>query len=427
MSHSVRPGDGRRRRPLVWMVSILVLGIVATVLVRARLRATPPDLALTTVTRGDFVERLNIRGEIRPVKSVLVTAPGQAGDLLVVKLVKTGTVVKKGDPIATFNPIVLRQQIEDKRSELRQVEADIERTRASGKITDEQNQTQLLKAQYDVERAKLKIGDPKLMPKLDLERAQLDVQNAEQRKIEVEKRAEAGRTSVDADVASRSRQREKVKDELERLERALEASEVFAPADGTVQLMTNGRAPGQVGAPPEFREGDRVWSGAAIAELPDLSSVFVRAQLDEDSRGRMRVGQPALVKVDAITDRELKASIVDISVLARVDIGPNYPPPRNFDLKIRVDENDPRLRPGMSATARIEVDRLPNTLLLPATAVFDVNGRTVVYKLEGATFVEVPLQIARRSHEQVAVAGGVAAGDQVAAKKPLPDQVRSAR
>ena len=426
MSRAVRPTDGAKRRPLVWFISIVVVAIVGTVLVRARLKATPPDVPLTSVTRGDFVERLNIRGEIRPVKSVLVTAPGQAGDLLVVKLVKTGTVVKKGDPIATFNPIVLRQQIEDKRSELRQVEADIERTRASGKIQDEQNQTNLLKAQYDVERAKLKIGDPKLMPKLDLERAQLDVQNAEQRKIEVEKRAEANRTSVDADVASRNRQREKVKDELERLETALQASEVFAPADGTIQLMMNGRAPGQ-GAPQEFREGDRVWSGAAIAELPDLSSVFVRAQLDEDSRGRLRVGQPALVKVDAITDRELKASIVDISVLARVDMGPTYPPPRNFDLKVRVDENDQRLRPGMSATARIEIDRVANTLLIPATAVFDVNGKSVVYKLEGSSFVEKPLQIARRSHDQIAVTGGVAEGDQIAAKKPLPEQVRSGR
>jgi len=131
--------------------------------------------------------------------------------------------------------------------------------------------------------------------------------------------------------------------------------------------------------------------------------------------------------VDAITDRELKASIVDISVLARMDMGPSFPPPRNFDLKVRVDENDTRLRPGMSATARIEVDRLANALLLPATAVFDVNGRTVVYKLEGSSFVETPLTIARRSHEQVAVTGGVAEGDQVAAKKPSPEQIRSAR
>lgn len=427
MSRSLRPVEGRRRRPLVWTVAIIVLVVAGAALARARFRAGAPDVALAAVTRGDFVERLNIRGEIRPVKSVLVTAPGQAGDLLVVKLVKTGTVVKKGDPIATFNPIVLRQQIEDKRSELRQADADIERMRASGRIQDEQNQTNLLKAQYDVERAKLKIGDPKLMPTIELERARLDVQNAEQRKIEVEKRAEANRTSTEADIASRNRQRDKVKDDLDRLERALAASEVFAPADGTIQLMTNGRAPGQVGAPPEFREGDRVWSGAAIAELPDLSSVFVRAQLDEDSRGRLRVGQPALVKVDAITDRELKASIADISVLARVDMSPNYPPPRTFDLKVRVDENDARLRPGMSATARIEVDRLPNALLIPATAVFDVNGKSVVYKLQGSSFVETPLAITRRSHDQVAVSGGVAEGDQVAAKKPAPELIRSQR
>lgn len=426
MSRDGRPGNGGRRR-LLWAVSIIGVAIAGIAIARVPFGTAAPDVALAAVTRGDFVDRLNIRGEIRPVKSVLVTAPGRAGDLLVVQIVKTGTVVKKGDPIATFNPIVLRQQIEDKRSELRQTEADIERTRASGKITEEQNQTQLMRARYDVERAKLKIGDEKLMPRLDLERARLDVQNAEQRAIEMEKRAESGRASVEADIAGRNRQREKVKDELDRLESSLAAMDVFAPSDGTVQLMTNGRAASPMGPPPEFREGDRVWAGATIAELPDLSSVFVRAQLDEDSRGRLRVGQPALVKIDAITDRELKASIADISVLARVDMASGFPPPRNFDLKVRVDETDPRLRPGMSATARIEVDRLAGTLLVPAGAVFDVNGRSVVYKLQGSSFVETPLPIVRRSHDQVAASGGVKEGDQLAIKKPAPDQIRSAR
>jgi multidrug efflux pump subunit AcrA (membrane-fusion protein) len=404
---------------------VLVLASVFALIAgyRAAFRRELPDLPLAVVERGDFVERIDIRGEIRPVKSVLVTAPAQAGELLIVELVKTGTVVEAGDPIATFNPIVLRQQIEDKRSEVRQAEAEIERTRAAGRIQAEQNQTQLLRAKYDIERAKLGLGDEKFMARLDYERARLDLVNAEQRSKEIEKRAEAGRLSVEADVASRGRQREKVQDELERLEQSLAAMAVVAPAAGTVNIMM-GRGGGPNQPPTEFRTGDRIWAGAVLAELPDLSSAFVRAQLDEDSRGRLRIDQPAVVKLEAIPDRELRATVSDISLLARVDFRSSFPPPRNFDLKVRIDETDPRLRPGMTATARIEVDRLKQTLLVPAAAVFDIDGRSVVYQLKGSTYVETPIVVARRSREQVAVAGGLAEGDRVATARPPDAYIR---
>jgi multidrug efflux pump subunit AcrA (membrane-fusion protein) len=401
-----------------------VIGLVAGY--RVAFRQEPPDLPLAVVERGDFVERIDIRGEIRPVKSVLVTAPAQAGELLIVELVKTGTVVEAGDPIATFNPIVLRQQIEDKRSEVRQAEAEIERTRAQGRIQAEQNQTQLLRAKYDIERARLALGDEQFMARLDYERARLDMVNAEQRSKEIEKRAEAGRLSVEADVASRRRQQEKVQDELERLERSLAAMAVVAPAAGTVNIMM-GRGGGPNQPPTEFRTGDRIWAGAVIAELPDLSSTFVRAQLDEDSRGRLRIDQPAIVKLEAIPDRELRATVSDISLLARVDFRSSFPPPRNFDLKVRIDETDPRLRPGMTATARIEVDRLKQTLLVPAAAVFDVDGRSVVYQLKGSTYVEIPIEVARRSREQVAVAAGLAENDRVATARPPDTYIRRER
>ena len=396
---------------------------------RAMLRPSLPELPLGAVTRGDWIDRIDIRGEIRPLKSVNIVAPSQAGDLLVVELVKSGTQVEKGDKIATFNPIVLRQQIQDKQNELRQADAEIERSKASAKIQDDQNQTQLLRGKFDIERAKLSLGSERLVARLDYEKAKLDVVNAEQRYLEIEKRREANQASSAADVASRGRQREKVQDELTRLQESLQAMDVFAPATGTVHLMPNGRGAGpgpMMGPPPEFRQGDRVWSGAAIAELPDMSAVFVRAQLDEDSRGRLKLAQPALVRVDAIPDRELAASVSDISILARVDFNTGFPPPRNFDVKVQVQDVDPRLRPGMSATARIEVDRLPKALLVPAHAVFDVNGRAVVYKVERSAFVETPIDVVKRNRDQIAVGSGLKEGDQVTMSQPPAKFIKKA-
>jgi hypothetical protein len=100
-----------------------------------------------------------------------------------------------------------------------------------------------------------------------------------------------------------------------------------------------------------------------------------------------------------------------------------FPPPRTFDLKVQVDEADPRLRPGMSSTARIEVDRLANATIVPSSSVFDVNGRSVVYRLKGSSFVETPIEIAKRSREQVAVSSGVSVNDQIAAKKPPVNEI----
>ena len=73
------------------------------------------------------------------------------------------------------------------------------------------------------------------------------------------------------------------------------------------------------GSEQEFREGDRAWPGAAILELPDLSSVHLEARLDEADRGRFKADQDATVRIEAHSRADFKARINHISVLARVD------------------------------------------------------------------------------------------------------------
>jgi hypothetical protein len=69
-------------------------------------------------------------------------------------------------------------------------------------------------------------------------------------------------------------------------------------------------------------------------------------------------------------------------------------------------------------------DRLPNALLIPATGRRQRQERN---KLQGSSFIETSHVISRRSQDNVAVNGGVAEGDQVAAKRPAPEQIRSQR
>ncbi|MBI3403882.1 MAG: hypothetical protein HY046_00290, partial [Acidobacteria bacterium] len=113
----------------------------------------------------------------------------------------------------------------------------------------------------------------------------------------------------------------------------------------------------------------------------------------------------------------MSASVADISALAKLDFS-GWPPAKNFDLILQLDQVDPRLRPGMSATARVAAERLKNSLLIPAEAAFQKDGRSVVYVLNGSRFEERPILISRRSTTQILVATGVKSGERVALKDP---------
>jgi multidrug efflux pump subunit AcrA (membrane-fusion protein) len=139
------------------------------------------------------------------------------------------------------------------------------------------------------------------------------------------------------------------------------------------------------------------------------------------------VGQTATIRVDAVPDREYRATVAAVSLLARADFTSGWPPPRDFDVKLTVEDADARLKPGMTASVRIAVDRLTNVLVVPAEAVSLLNGRPTVYRLARSRFDAVTVEVARRGREQVVVASGIAAGDRLAARKPPEATIRGGR
>jgi len=218
-------------------------------------------------------------------------------------------------------------------------------------------------------------------------------------------------------VGRASHKRNKALFDVQTGERAVSSMSVRAPVGGMVTILPNWR--NQVGwsEPPEFKEGDRLWPGAAIAELPDLSSIQVTARVDEIDRGRVKRGQTAKVRVDAVPDREFDAKVADISPLAKLDFS-NWPLTKSFDLVLELAAADQRLRPGMSANVRIAVERTPDSILLPSQALFLKDGRTVVYVRGAWGFDERAVEVARRTPKQVAVARGLKPGEQVALRDP---------
>jgi len=406
----------RNRRGTVIAVAVVV--VLGASLGVARLARSAPSVPTAEATQGEFVDWLQLRGEVKAQLSSVLTAPSGAGDIQIVELVRNGTPVKKGDVVVRFDSTQLQNTLDQKRSEMKQAEAEIEKAKSDARLKEEQDQTDLQKARYDIERAKLDVSKAEVISFIEAEKFKLALVDAEQRLREAEQKLAANRAASTAEIEIRRQKREKALFDVRQTERNIAAMTRRAPVDGLATLMPNWRAGGGMGSAPEFRQGDRAWPGASIVELPDLSTLRIALRVEEADRSRLAPAQQARVRVDAVPDKDFSATVQDISPMAKPDFS-NWPPVKNFDMALQLNETDPRLRPGMSATTRIAVERIPNSTLVPAEAVFPRSGHTVVYILRGSAFEERPIEVARRSGGQVRVARGLKPGERVALKDPL--------
>jgi RND family efflux transporter MFP subunit len=386
-------------------------------------RTATPGVPTAEVKRGEFVDYVQIRGEIKALNSVQLTAPSIAGDLQIMKLVPTGTLVKAGDVVVQFDTSTLQRTLETKQSELKSAEADIEHSRAENRLTQEQQATDVLQGRYDVDRAKLDTSQQEILSEIDGAKTRLKLTDAEQKFKELEQKDKSTKASGDAEIDGKKLKRSKALFDVRVAERQIASLTLRAPADGMVNIMPNFRARNWMtgGSTPDFKEGDRAWAGAVVAELPDLSVVRASARVDESDRGRLSTAQTATVRIDAIADKEFRATVADISPMANLHYS-SLPFTKHFYIALQILDADKRIRPGMSASGRIAVEKIANGILVPQEALFEKNGGPVAYVLRGSKFEERPVQVARRYKSQVLIGSGLQAGEKVALKDPTPEK-----
>jgi len=366
------------------------------------------------VKRGEFIDSVQFRGEVKAMKSATISAPAEAGDLQIVKIVADGTQVKQGDVVVEFDKTKTEQDLAQDRSTLKSAQAEIDQAQAQARLTEEEDLTAVMKARFDVETAKLDASKQEIVSKIEGAEANLKVADAEQKLHEVEEKLKADRAVNQATVESKTQASKKAAYDVQRAEHALSRMTLQAPSAGTISLVSMWHPGGES----PFKPGDRAWPGAPMAELPDISSLRVSARADETERGRLALKQTVSAQLDAIPDRQFTGQIEQISTIATIDFSAGWPIPRNFNLEIALDQTDARLKPGMTAQLTVVVDRVPDALTIPVQASFQKSGQTVAYVWEGSKFQERVIAIGRRNRDRILVANGLRPGDRVALKDP---------
>lgn len=401
-------------RGKVMVIALVLVAGSGVVLGAARYRQRAPTIPTIEMKRAEFLDSLQLRGDVKASKSITISAPAEAGDIEILKIIPDGTVVKQGDVVVEFDKTKTEQDLALYRSTLKSSQAEIEQAKAQTRLVEEADQTALMKARYDVEAAKLDASKQEIVSRIDGEEAKLKLADAEQRLHEAEEKLKADKALNRSSIEGKDHASAKAVYDVHRAEQSLTLMKLKAPSAGMISILQHWRNDGMT----QFKAGDRAWPGAGLAELPEPSSLQISARVDETERGRLALNQAVDVQFDAIPDRQLTGHVERISTIADLDFSEGWPFPRNFIMEVVLDQTDPRLKPGMTAQLTVVVDRIPNALAVPVQAVFQKSGRDVVYVWRGTQFEERAVEFGKRSGDRVLVAKGLSPGERVALTDP---------
>jgi hypothetical protein len=372
-------------------------------------QADDPDLV--DVTRGDLVVTVPISGDLAAVDSTDVKPPAipEAPQLKISWLAPDAGDIAAGAPLATFDSSDLDRSVEMLQSQLAEAKVRLGQMRESAALARRQEALGLIEQEASARKATLLIDvPPDLVAQIKLRGDRLDAEEARADLEQARKNAVFARRSSDAElqsqvdaVASLVRQIAQIKHSLTRLS-------VTAPRAGTVVYQTTyGNEKRKV--------GDAIYMSDTVLQIVGLATMTGNGSIDEVDLARVAAHEPVALQIDALPDVALHGSVASIAAtVQRSDVDPS----NVVRVQIAVAPTPAALRPGMKFHGRIETQRIPNVVQVPADAVFVTPDGPIAYRETAGGLARVHLELGRRSSETLEVTSGLSAGDRVSRVDP---------
>lgn len=386
-----------------------VLGLAAW----SSIRRGGGDVPTAVVAKGPFERRIVAEGNLEAAKATPVTAPIDAQrQLKVAWLVPDGTRVRLGDVVVRFDPADVQRELTDGRSDLASAESRIAGTRASSDGTLRNLDRDSDFARQELAAAdRFRSDDPDVFSRQEIIRSEID-HNLAQKRIDTSvavRDVKASSAKVDIDLLDIERRKADIA--IDRAQKGLDALEIKAPHDGLLVYKRDWR--GEM-----TRVGDSVWPGEPLAEIPDLATMEARIYVLEADAGGLAAGLPAKVTVEAHPGTEYAATVKKVDTLAKRRAG--WVPVQYFGATLTVAATDPEImKPGQRVRAELRLDAQADAISVPRNAVFEKDGKKIVYRLAKGKFSPAEVQLGAAAVGRVVVTSGLAPGDVIALKDPF--------
>jgi HlyD family secretion protein len=317
------------QKALIGAGIVVVLGGIVAASILSRPKAKGEEVYMAKAAVKDISSFVQATGRIEARTKVNVQSSviGEIRQLPV----KEGGDVRKGDLLVQIDPERYRQEVERLESGVR-----------SQAIAIEQGEVALANAERQYKRNKTLFGSSGLVSQQTLEQSELDFQT---RSIDLRNMKEQT-AQAQASLA-------KARDDLSK-------TTIRSPIDGTVTQLNAEK--GEI-----TLTGTMNNPGTVIMIVSDMGEILATVDVDETRVTQLAIGQKARIVVDAVGEAHPYAGKIDeIRGSAIQRTGQQS---KVFEVKIVLDTVDAKLRPGMTAKARIETERADHAVSIPIQAV----------------------------------------------------------
>lgn len=421
----------KRKRNPFWMTACCLLAVwLESCSAQGAMKSSDPGVPVAQVKEASVQLQVNTTGELRSTKTAMLVAPPIAGGTLqIIHLVKAGTQVKAGDPVVEFDPSQQEYNLSQSQSDYEQAEQEIVKAKDDAAVQAAQDQTALLKAQFDVRQAELEVSKNELVSAIDAQKNELTLDEAKRALAQLQQDIQSHAASGQATVALDEEKAHKAKLAMEQAQENIKNMRVTSPINGRVVIRQNENASGGFFFSgmtlPEFQEGDQVYPGGTIADVVDMSQMEIAGRVSESDRVNVKTGQPVEIHVDVLPGDVFHGKVKTVGGSGGGFFFDDNSG-RKSEVTVQLEDADSRLRPGFTAHLRILGDHLEKALTIPREAVFERDGKAIVYAKTGNGFEPRPIQIQFLS-QGMAVISGLAVGSEVALINPEQVSAGSAK
>ena len=347
-------------------------------------------------------------GEVESAENVEIKSKVKSrgsGGVSILEIIPEGTLVKKGDFLVRLDDAGLQKELLRQRISVHQANANLVKAQAdveAAKLalqeylsgTFRQNEEQLESAEFVakenfrraeeylaysqklaakgyVSEAQLEADQfavEKAVKELDLAQTRLEVLRTHTQKAKVND-LNASILTTEARLESARNSYELELTQEREIEDQIVNCTILSPADGEV-TYANVNNKGVV-----IAEGEEVRENQTIIRLPDSSRLLVQAKINESRVEQVKTGMKCRITIDAIRDVELEGSVQSVS---------DYPWPafdryrahiKEYGTKIIINDAPKGLRTGMTAKVTILSELIEDALQIPLPAVFRKKGQ----------------------------------------------------
>ena len=297
--------------------------------------------------------QVRLTGKTQAVTSRAVLAPVLSGQqfstLTVVRIVPSGSRVKKGDALAEFDRQAQLRDYVDKQAQAEDQNGKVLQAQAAELATKAKDQTELELAGTALDKAELEMKKLELLSRIDAEKAQENLDEAKATLAQLKQTFVLKRKAAEASIHVLEIQRDRTRETMIHAQTNAALMQIRSPIDGIVVYNSIWKE-GTMG---EVQEGDQVRPGVPFMQVVDPSDMEVHVQINQEDLAGLRVGERARVHLDAYPDLALTGKLVSIDPMGkRGDFSARI---RNFSATFTIEGNDPRLMPDLSAA--VDVDR----------------------------------------------------------------------